>query len=187
MNAKILSDFLKTSENSEIIALAKALDDARVKIIEAAKIPESAESANYWRKHKFVADISTDMDFYVNDYETGEISANLVLEWVGDTRECVIAQAKEFLSNPNNYTGSEKNIGYFIKDYVCVGISHICDSEEDFWGTGGNWEIEFQYVSPDEVPPEPKDHKPHTNFFGQRIDLLTEAELIELGFEVNKD
>ncbi|WP_339373675.1 hypothetical protein [Vibrio sp. V15_P4S5T153] len=35
-----------------------------------------------------------------------------------------------------------------------------------------------------DIPPEPKNYKPKTNFFGCRIDLLTEDELIEIGFIV---
>lgn len=182
MNAKILSEFLKTSDNPEIVALATALDEAREKIIAQAKIPESPESAVYWQKHKFVADISTDWDFYVKDKDSDEISHNLVLEWAGDSREDVVAQAMQYLSNVGNYAGSEKNIGYFIKSYVGEGFAEITEGAQDMWCAGGNWEIEFTYERPDAMPPEVADHKPHTKVFGQRVDLLTPEELFELGF-----
>lgn len=187
INAKILSEFLKTSQCSEIVELATAIDKERERFLDAAKIPKSEESAIYWKMHKFVADLSTDMDFYVKDIDSGEFCTNLVLEWVGDTRDSVINQAKDYLLNPDNYIGCENRIGYFIRDYVHVGISDILDNDKNFWGTGGNWEVEFQYEIPDAIPPEPKNHKPLTNFFGRKIDLLTEEELIELGFVTDKD
>lgn len=181
MNAKILSDFLKTSKDLEIIALATAIDELREKTINQLKIPESNESGTYWKKHKFIASVDTDWDFYVKDQDSGDVSNNVVLEWVGDSREDVINAARQYLSDINNYSGSEKNIKYFIESYVDVGLTEITDSDQVQWCTGGNWEVEFAYELPDTSPLDVADYKPHSYIFGVHIDLLTSDEIAELG------
>ncbi|MCY9861465.1 hypothetical protein OTK49_02910 [Vibrio coralliirubri] len=187
MNAKVLVEFLKSSDNPEIVALASAIDTARAVAIEGARTTESPESSNYWRKHKFVALIKTDWDFYVKHQDSDEVGADVSLEWVGDSREDVIAQALQYLTNLENFTGSERNIQSFIENYLVDVFEQFRLGDIDEWCSGGNWDIDYSYEKPDSSEPESENYYPHVNFFGQRIDLLSEAELVELGFVSSKD
>ncbi|MDS1821350.1 hypothetical protein QX249_11800 [Vibrio parahaemolyticus] len=190
LKASELISHLMTSDNPEMHELAKVIGESKSKLIEAAKRSDSEESALYWAKHKLVADISADWDFYVRDLSPEDADSpfetDCILEWVGDSREEVIELAEKYLTDLQNYTGSEGWINDFVENAVKEGVSAL-KGGQNFFGWGGNRTIEMEVYLPDNNPPEEKDRTPKMMIEGFAVSLLDDQELIDLGFVENEN
>lgn len=97
--------------------------------------------------HKFVVDITTDGDLEILDQDSGEFSTSVIMEWKGNDRESVIAQAKQYLTNIENYRSEAEELELFIENNVNVAIATI-EGGKAFWSLKQVHEVTFSYVSP---------------------------------------
>lgn len=180
LDAKTLAEYLLESDISGIKEIGDAIIERRRKTIAAAKNSCNPESSQYFSKHIVVALIKTDNDFFILDQDTNSLSNDVALEFVADSKHEAISLAHSYLVNLENY-GESRNNNVFIEDYVKTGLKKI--AEDDLfpqWESWGNWEIEFSYRKPDSLPPD--QYEPTITFMDKEIPLLTNDELIELGF-----
>lgn len=101
--------------------------------------------------HKLVVDITTNGDFEIVGKNSGNLETTVIMEWVGDSRESVLAQAKEYLSNADNYRSefSPEDCAEFIETHVKVGFEHIISGTANFWSSKEDHEVNFTYVAPE--------------------------------------
>lgn len=183
MNAKDLQEYLLLSDNPEIQSLGHELKKIRSEAFDKCKDQESNLSSVYWQKHKITVSLYTDLDFYIYCPETRELEFQLSHEWVGDTKEEVINKASAYMMDLNNYSDSfQANTQYFIENYLKEGFCKMLNSEETYFGSAGNWDLDVNYEAPEHEPSQKGELKPKINIFGNAVDLFDASELSELGF-----
>ncbi|MCY9865006.1 hypothetical protein OTK49_21040 [Vibrio coralliirubri] len=101
--------------------------------------------------HKFVVDITTDGDLEVANNESGDLGVAVIMEWVGDSRESVLAQAQEYLANIDNYRSefSPEDCEQFVETHVKVGLEHITSGVASHWSSKEEHDVNFTYIAPE--------------------------------------